>query len=587
MVVATRPPQGAMRAPAKTLRAAIYARVSTPGQKEDGYSLDGQVEECLGLAERIGATAPPHLIYREVGSGADWNLPDLLDLLERGKQREFDVLITLATSRLARDVGKLAVLQRTLKRSDITIRYVHHQFDDTPTGQLTETMMAAIDVYERENISVRFALGKRAKLARQLVMGLGPTPYGYRSVKNEKGSTIGLEIDPMTAPVVRRIFREAAGRSLWAVGVQLDAEGIKAPSGGPHWNQKTMAAMIENPVYIGRSAYGRRRAVKTVGPDGRLREVLTPRDESEWQYVDCPALVTTQDRDAALKGMADRRRHHGPRRRTEAEHEFSLRSMLTCGRCDGPLAVSRNNKIRYYLCVRRVPVRAALQGRDRCTLPNVPADLLEAEVWRLLRDVLLDEQRLRDGLEDARKSSNAEERKRERLGELRAEIAQIEKALEKQAIELLRAEDGSATETALRGAGQELERQITALRQSATELEAQPVAGLSDDDIEAIEQFAAEVRAGMDAVTPGEQHRIFKLLKLRGTVVDDPENGVQLRRKKFSIDWQAILRLAHETTRLSILPGTKITRRTVLPSTSAATRGSASASVLIRSSLAC
>ena len=54
----------------------------------------------------------------------------------------------------------------------------------------------------------------------------------------------------------------------------------------------------------------------------------------------------------------------------------------------------------------------------------------------------------------------------------------------------------------------------------------------------------------------GEQHRIYKLLRLQGTIRGDPDNGVSLKRRHFSIDWQAILHLRHETTRLSILPGT-------------------------------
>jgi site-specific DNA recombinase len=542
-------------APPVTLRAAIYCRVSTPGQKEDGYSLEGQVTECRALAKRIGASVAPQLVYREVGSGADWDLPMLLDLLDRAQRREFDVVIALATSRLARDVGKLAVLQRTLKRSDVTIQYVHHQFDDTPTGQLTETMLAAIDVYERQNSGLRFALGKRAKLARKLVMGIGPTPYGYTAIRNDKGRTIGLDIDPETGPVVQRIFRDAARQSLWSIGVHLDAEGIKAPAGGSRWSEKTMRGMVENPVYIGRSAYGRRRAVKAVGSDGRRREVLHPRDESEWQYVDCPALITVQERDAVLAAMADRKRHHGARRRTDPEYEFSLRGMLTCGLCGGPLAVNRNNGLRYYICLRQWPARAARQGRERCGMPSVPAEALEAEAWRVLSEVLLDEEHLRNGLADARNANRVQQRKQERLEHLRAEIDQLQKALDKQTLELLRAEAGSATETALRRAGHELEGQIAAFRKSAGELEAQPVAGLSDDDIEAIEQFAAEVREGLDVATPAERHRIFELLGLRGTVLEDPENGVQMKRRKFSIDWQAILPLRHETTRFSTLPG--------------------------------
>jgi len=543
-------------APTPQPRAAIYCRVSTPGQKEEGYSLEGQVTECQNVAERMGAVVAPHLIFREVGSGADWDLPKLLELLDRAQRREFDVLICLATSRLARDVGKLAVLQRTLKRAGVTVHYVHHQFDDTPTGQLTETMLAAIDVYERQNSALRFALGKRAKVARNLVMGTGPTPYGYRTVRNEKGRTIGLEVDPDTAPIVRRIFREATHRALVEICAGLDAEGVRPPGRAARWSEGTVGAMLRNPVYIGRSAFGRRRWLQVVAPDGRRHEVRLPRDESEVQYADCPALVTPSEQQAAIAALADRKHRHAGGRVPDADHPYALRGMLTCGLCGGPLAVERNNGLRYYLCLRYQPGRARKQGRERCALPSVRADALEAEAWRLVCSVLLDREHLSAGLEEARRVNRAADRKRERLEHLRAEIGRIEKALDKQAVELLKAEDGSATEAALRRAGRELEDRSKSLRASVAELDAQPVEGLGDDDVEAVEQFAAEVRAGIGAAGPADQHRIYKLLRLQGTIREDPENGVPLKRRRFSIDWQAILELRHETTRLSILPGT-------------------------------
>src|SRR5207248_7428017 len=81
-------------APAGALRAAIYCRVSTPRQEEEGYGLDGQLAECLAEVERIPAAVAPHLIFQEVGSGADRNLPKLLELLDRARRRALDVLVT-------------------------------------------------------------------------------------------------------------------------------------------------------------------------------------------------------------------------------------------------------------------------------------------------------------------------------------------------------------------------------------------------------------------------------------------------------------------------------------------------------------
>ena len=195
------------RAATAQLRAAIYCRVSTPGQKEDGYSLDGQLAECRAEAERIPATVI--LERQEVGSGADWNLPDLLDLIDRAKRGEYDVLICLATSRLARELAKLAVVERQLKRAGVQVRYVQQHYDDSPAGQFSRNVMGAVDEYERANIALRFKLGKRAKAARGLVMGQGRVPFGHRRVVDpHRGKTVGLEIEPEQAALVRRIVAD-------------------------------------------------------------------------------------------------------------------------------------------------------------------------------------------------------------------------------------------------------------------------------------------------------------------------------------------------------------------------------------------
>jgi hypothetical protein len=95
--------------------------------------------------------------------------------------------------------------------------------------------VGAIDEFERDNIALRFALGKNAKIARGLVMGVGLAPYGYRFVRRmirDRLVTEGVEIDPETAPVVQRIFREILANPLAAVCATLNAEGV-APPGRP------------------------------------------------------------------------------------------------------------------------------------------------------------------------------------------------------------------------------------------------------------------------------------------------------------------------------------------------------------------
>ena len=535
------------------LRAAIYCRVSTAGQAEDGYSLDGQAAECLTLAERMPATVATEHIVREVGSGADWNLPGLLELVERAKRGEFDVLITLATSRLARDVGKLAVLQRTLKRAGVTVRYVHHTFDDSPTGQFSETMLAAVDVYERANLSLRFALGKQAKAARGLVMGVGPTPYGYVPIKNDKGRTVGYAIDAGAAAVVRRIFRDVPRMPLQQLCEALDAEGIPSPGGGA-WHPNTIRGILANPAYVGRAGYGRRAYRRVRGLDGAERDVYDWRDDAEVRYADVPPLVEREQVRAAKAAMAERRVRRAGR---DPDHDpFPLRGLLSCGLCGEPLACTWNTGKRYYECLRHKPARAKTQRREVCALPAVPSDDglddhghprgLDAEAWRIVRRTLLDREALRIGLAEARAANAAAARRRDQVRDLRAEIAACRKRLDRQTVELLDAETGSESEQSLRRVAKDTERTIGRLQESLAALQAAPVEGLSEDDALALEQFAERIGSGLEHATLAERQRIYRLLRLLGTVRPGGEQDIRLKRGRFAIAWTALLDIRAE-----------------------------------------
>ena len=473
------------------LRVAIYCRVSTQEQGEHGYSLGGQLAECRALTEQLGARVV--LERQEVGSGADWNLPDLLDLLDRAKAGEYDVLICLATSRLARELAKLAVVERQLKQAGVQIRYVHQQYDDSPAGQFSRNVMSAVDQFERANIALRFALGKRAKAARGLALGIGPAAYGYRPIKNERGRTVGFEIDRETAPVVARIFRDVLTTPLYQLAEALNAEGIRAPHGGL-WHRNTVSGIVRNPVYTGRAAYGRRAYRRVQRPDGVERETFVWRDESEVLYAEVPAVVTPKQAEAAKAAIVSRQVRRAGRQ--PDQDTYTLRGMLTCGLCHGPLAcsISKGNRkvpARYYECLRHRPYLARSQRHEGCSLPVVPADDafddqghprgIEAEAWQVIRHTLLDREHLRAGLAELRKANKAAERRRDQVNELSDEIASWRKRLDRQTLELLAADPGSEAEQSLRRAAREIERTIGRLNAALGELEAAPIDGLGDE----------------------------------------------------------------------------------------------------------
>src|SRR5256714_14188871 len=98
-------------APQAPLRAAIYVRVSTQGQEEDGTSLDTQLERCRAHCAERGYTVAEEHVYREVHTGTElWERKKLSQLRDAARRREVGVVVAFAIDRLSRDPVHLGVL---------------------------------------------------------------------------------------------------------------------------------------------------------------------------------------------------------------------------------------------------------------------------------------------------------------------------------------------------------------------------------------------------------------------------------------------------------------------------------------------
>ena len=75
------------------------------------------------------------------------------------------------------------------------------------------------------------------------------------------------------------------------------------------------------------------------------------------------------------------------------------------------------------------------------------------------------------------------------------------------------------------------------------ELAALPTPGLSDDEASALERFAEDVRAGVEAATPADRRRIYELLRLRVRAYQDPAGERLARSHRFRLECDAIIGL--------------------------------------------
>src|SRR5205823_2169918 len=119
----------------------------------------------------------------------------------------------------------------------------------------------------------------------------------------------------------------------------------------------------------------------------------------EWITIPVPALVSADLFDAIAAQLAENRALHR-RRRTESDHHL-LRGLLVCADCRHALTGRRTFYRRsqrkmpgpaYYRCLGRDGCRYG--GQRICSNPQVRADVLETEVWKDVRTLLREPQRV-------------------------------------------------------------------------------------------------------------------------------------------------------------------------------------------------
>ncbi len=136
---------------------------------------------------------------------------------------------------------------------------INEPLEDTPSGKLLEGVIEVIDEFYSTNLAQDVVRGQRENAERGFSNG-GKPPYGYIHVKVKDGPKLRtkFEIDPKTAPIVQRIFREClSGKGLKAITLSLNADGLTSRT-GKKWGTTSIEKILHNEAYTGTLVWGRR-----------------------------------------------------------------------------------------------------------------------------------------------------------------------------------------------------------------------------------------------------------------------------------------------------------------------------------------
>ena len=268
--------RGAEKTKQKT--AFAYLRVSTLKQVEEGESIDAQLTAIKKYADYEGIEIVK--VFRDEGASGKSvtgraEFSAMLNEIKRGAG--VDYVIVFKLSRFGRNIADTMVSLQTIQDYGANLVCTEDKLDSSDTkDKLMFTIMAAFAEMERENILVQTMAGRKQKASDGMWNG-AQAPFGYTIKKVDNGSI--LELNEDEAEIIRLIFKLYVddNKGLGAIAAWLNANGYtKKPRGNTKkatFSANYIRTVLDNPVYNGKIAFGRRETQQVKGNRGETRIV--------------------------------------------------------------------------------------------------------------------------------------------------------------------------------------------------------------------------------------------------------------------------------------------------------------------------
>ena len=301
--------------------AAIWARVSTKGQKE--ISPDTQIEHCRKLLQSKGYIATK--IFSVDYCCLDlYACPEFQQLERMIDKKEVQAVCIYDRDRVeAQGYQRLNFIE-DLKHAGIELLICNGPpVLNEPEGYALEIMYAA----GKERSVIRARTGSRDGLHDRVC---GTDKHSPRPASHQKvfGYDWNTDTETLTTnadyPTVRMIFDLAlSGAGYTKICHELQKKGILSPRGST-WEKANVSNIIHNPVYAGRYMGLRSLIVRSNKPGYKLQH----RPESEWHWIQEVKIidpVITWEQRTALQEQIQR---HIKLSSRNANRQYLLRGMI-------------------------------------------------------------------------------------------------------------------------------------------------------------------------------------------------------------------------------------------------------------------
>lgn len=310
----------------------IYTRVSTTMQI-DGYSLDAQKARMKAYADFndyqiVGEYEDAGKSGKSIEGRASFCR--MMEDIKSGKDGVSYVLV-FKLSRFGRNAADVLSTLQVMQDFGVNLICVEDGIDSSKdAGKLMISVLSAVAEIERENIRVQTMEGRIQK-AREGRWNGGFAPYGYRLVDGV------LQINEDEAPAIRTIFEQYVNTDTGANGLSkyLKTHGFQklARQNGtsPLFSATLIRAILKNPVYCGKIAFGRRKLEKIHGTRNEYHQV----PQENYLLVDGlhEGIVSEELWNAAQVKLLAQSKRYEPVNRSKTEQAHLLSALVKCPIC--------------------------------------------------------------------------------------------------------------------------------------------------------------------------------------------------------------------------------------------------------------
>lgn len=231
-------------------RVALYIRVSTQEQADEGYSIGAQTERLKAYC-----TARDWLVfdtYIDPGfSGSNTDRPALKKLIHDVKKKKIDTVLVYKLDRLSRSQkDTLLLIEDVFNKNDVSFVSINENFDtSTAFGRAMIGILSVFAQLEREQIRERTMMGRLERAKDGYFHGGGYDPIGYDYVD---GKLVVNEYEAMQVRKVYELFLDQR----WPISrIQRYMQKNYTNKHGSWSSHSSVVSAIVQPIVTGKILY--------------------------------------------------------------------------------------------------------------------------------------------------------------------------------------------------------------------------------------------------------------------------------------------------------------------------------------------